>query len=348
MNKLKCFIFTVLSIIFGATSVFLLIFMIIGFATDEIAVGIGMLILLILCCIPFIFFARNATKLSNQHSSNLKIQSNIKQPINLKPQVVVTPKTYLTPNDFTFDEALNIYFNTNHDSCNSKYDYNSFFKSAFQCILNNIPKYPIILSNEKVLRNKEIDNPITEYKNITKSTPTSKLSRFVVIDTETTGLRAGGNDIIEICAIKFIDFLPTEKFHIYLKPRKPIPIEATNINHITNEMVTNAPKFSQIKSSLQNFIEGFPLVAHNAMFDIKFLHVSGLDLSSHEKMVYDTLALSRKTFHDLDNYKLGNLCLEQNIGIGNAHSATEDTLACAILFIDIIKQKHNVTSIQDL
>lgn len=341
---MKKFLSAFFGIVFGAIAFLILIS---SCAAGALAIGVVMALLF---AIPSVLLIRNSKIINNSQINNNPYNNNMNTQNHSNPQYnnPVVPKIFLTPDDFTFDKALNVYFNTSHDSCESKYNYSSFFRSAFQCILNNLPKYPIILSNEKVLRKKAIDNPIVDYKNITKSTPTSKLSRFVAIDTETTGLSVGGNDIIEICAIKFIDFLPTEKFHTYLKPRNPIPTEATNINHITDEMVADAPKFSQIKSSLQQFIEGFPLVAHNAQFDIKFLHVSGLDLKSHEKMVYDTLALSRRCFRDLDSYKLTDLCIEQNIVTGNSHSAEEDTLACAILFTDIIRQKYEVTSVSEL
>ena len=254
---------------------------------------------------------------------------------------------------FTFSEAINVYCCTDHWSCDSKYDFKRYFSDAFECILHNLKPVEITLSNEKVLRGKEIHNPIDDMKNITKATNIAKIKDFIAIDTETTGLNCGGNDIIEICAIKFIDFKPTEIFHSYLKPRKPISPAATDINNITDSMVENAPTFAQIKPCLQSFIGNYPLVAHNAAFDMKFLHVSGLDLSKHKEKVYDTLKLSKLKIKNmdgtkLDSYKLIDLCTNQNIACMNFHSADSDTLACGILFVDIVKQIHDVTNIDDL
>ena len=56
---------------------------------------------------------------------------------------------------------------------------------------------------------------------------TWRAKNFVAIDCETTGLKIGGNDIIELAAVKFVDFKPVEKYHTYLKPRNPIPADAT-------------------------------------------------------------------------------------------------------------------------
>lgn len=254
--------------------------------------------------------------------------------------------------EFSLNEAIDVYLKTNHKSCKAIYDYNAYFRDAFYCILQGLTQYEIKLSDEKVLRQNEIRNPIYDTKNITKATKLEKLHNFIAIDTETTGLRCGGNDIIEICAIKFLNFRPTEKFHTYLKPRKGIPDSATEINGITDDMVRDAPKFSQIKSSLQEFIGDLPLVAHNAPFDMKFLHVSGLDLENHENKVYDTLKLSKLKLRDYDgskfeSYKLCDLCDELNISCNTFHSADSDTLACGLLFIEILKAIREVDSIDD-
>jgi exonuclease, DNA polymerase III, epsilon subunit family len=241
---------------------------------------------------------------------------------------------------------------TDHKSCKAIYDYYTYFSNAFYCILQGLTQYEIKFSDEKVLRQNEICNPIEDTKNITKATKLEKLHDFIAIDTETTGLKCGGNDIIEICAIKFLRFRPAEKFHTYLKPRKSIPTSATEINGITDDMVYDAPKFSQIKSSLQEFIGDLPLVAHNAPFDMKFLHVSGLDLENHKDKVYDTLKLSKLKLRDYDgskfeSYKLCDLCDELNISCNTFHNADSDTLACGLLFIEILKAIREVNSIDD-
>lgn len=254
--------------------------------------------------------------------------------------------------EFSFDEAVDVYLKTDHKSCKAIYDYYTYSSDAFYCILQGLIQYEIKLSDEKVLRQNEICNPIEDTKNITKATKLEKLHDFIAIDTETTGLKCGGNDIIEICAIKFLNYRPFEKFHTYLKPRKSIPASATEINGITDDMVCDAPKFSQIKSSLQEFIGDLPLVAHNAPFDMKFLHVSGLDLENHKNKVYDTLKLSKLKLRDYDgskfeSYKLKDLCDELNISCSTFHKADSDTLACGLLFIEILKAIKEVDSVDN-
>lgn len=271
----------------------------------------------------------------------------------LKAKSPQSNKTYLTVDDISYEEAKEIYFETNHSSCNPTYDFVSYFSSAFDKMLENIPSHSIECSSEKVKRQNLLYYPVEKHKSITSRSNIKSLRNFVAVDTETTGLKPTENDIIELCAIKFEDFLPVEKFHTYLKPRKFIPEEVTAINNITDDMVSDAPKFSEIKASFERFIDGCPLVAHNASFDMKFLYASGLNLETHKDMIYDTLSLSRKYIRDyngekLENYKLATVCENNNIFCENYHSADADTLACGILFVDIIKSIKDVDSIHSL
>ena len=222
----------------------------------------------------------------------------------------------------------------------------------FDAILTSIPPVTFMLSDEKVLRNKAILTPFEESANITKRTPSKKYKNFIVVDTETTGIKTGGNDIIEVTAIKFEDCIPTSIFTTLLKPRKPIPADATKINGITDNMVESAPVFSQIKTALQEYIGEYPIVAHNAAFDIEFLHVSGLEFIENPT-IYDTLALSRKHIKDscgdkLDNYKLSTVCAECGIYFDGAHRSSADALATGFLFIEIIKRIKDAQSIEEI
>lgn len=271
----------------------------------------------------------------------------------LRTKPVKSNKIFITADKITLEEAEKIYFKSNHSSCDSTYDFVSYLTSAFEKILKSIPSYTIEYSTEKVKRQSLLYYPVEKYKSVTSRSDIRKIRKFVVIDTETTGLKPAENDIIELCAIKFEDFLPVEKFHTYLKPRKFIPEEATAINNITDDMVSDSPRFSEIKTSFEMFLDGCPLVAHNASFDLKFLYASGLDLNPYKDIIYDTLSLSRKYIRDyndekLENYKLATVCDNNNIYCEGYHSADADTLACGILFVDIIKTIKDVDSVNEL
>lgn len=212
-------------------------------------------------------------------------------------------------------------------------------KASFAQLLDSLPKYDISLSDEKHNRNATL---YVECKNMTKSTPINKIKDFVAVDVETTGLKAHGNDIIQLSAVKFANFEPVELFSTYTKPRKNIPKEASDINGITDDMVENAPHFYQIIDSFNKFIGDLPLIAHNAPFDMKHLYVNGLD-SIENKTVYDTLDLSKKIIKGAYSYKLQDICEEADIYFNNAHSADVDSLAAGLLFVYLCAERKELT-----
>ena len=269
------------------------------------------------------------------------------QPAHTIP-IPVPIKETITSEELNYQATLERYLTTRHISAPSKYTYRSYFEAEFNCILNGIPAHAINVSNEKRNRNKQIMlSP--NYLALRSNTNICKLKDFVSIDVETTGLSTGGGDIIEVSAIKWNDFEPVSIFSTYCKPRKPIPYEATMVNHITDEMVANAPTFKEIAGDLEKFIGGLPLVAHNAPFDLKFLYVCGM-ASIESCDAYDTLSLSRSIVRDcdgekLENYKLETVCNEICIYFDHAHDSATDCLAAGLLFVELIKIKKSTDNI---
>ncbi|MDE5583115.1 MAG: hypothetical protein K2J08_05380 [Ruminococcus sp.] len=215
------------------------------------------------------------------------------------------------------------------------------WKAEFKKQADDLPLFEIVLSDEKHNRNNSIFFE-DKCKNMTKSTPLNKIKDFIAVDVETTGLKTGGNDIIQLSAVKFNNFRPVQAFNTYIKPRKPIPEDATKINGITDEMVENAPKFYQIIDSFNQFIENLPLVAHNAPFDMKHLYVNGLD-SVEDKIIYDTLSLSRRIMKDEDSYHLEDICESADIYMTNAHNSLYDSYATGLLFVYLVAERREIS-----
>ncbi len=244
------------------------------------------------------------------------------------------------------------YLTTDHSTVEPTYTKREYHCAEFDLMLQNILNVNVILHDDKVLRKTDVPSPYARTSSITAKTNTKNISSFVVVDVETTGLDANKDKIIEIAAVKFYGFKPVAAFSTLLKPNRRIPAAATAVNGITNDMVENCPTFAQIKRSLELFIGDLPIVAHNAEFDIGFLHASGLDFSSKVKF-YDTLSLSKKIIVDqngnkLDSYKLSNVCAECNIHFDGAHRSTADAFATGLLFIEIIKRIFGTNSVLDI
>lgn len=158
---------------------------------------------------------------------------------------------------------------------------------------------------------------------------------FVAIDFETTGLNPKNDKIIEIGAVKFIEGEKVMEFNTFVDPQRKIPKDATRINGITDEMVKGAPNIETAINDLLFFIEDYPIVAHNASFDMGFL----LQSSPKEinNPVVDTLQLCRKQF-EFENNKLKTVC--DNLGINNNefHRALGDSMATGLVYLKCKKE----------
>lgn len=226
--------------------------------------------------------------------------------------------------------------------------------------LNSLHRFPISLSGVKTKIQSTSFLKALTYSNITAKSNLSKLGKFVVVDIETTGLSMTKNDVIEIAAIKYVDFEPVEIFETYIKPVHGINAEAMSVNNISEDMVSDAPLLYQVIPSLQEFISGFNLVAHNLEFDFKFLCRAGLDIVSEKRKYYDTLKIAQKMLkkpkvkydkeyeeylpdydsdYDVEDHKLETLCDYYSIYRNDGHRALSDCYDTARLFKKLAEEK---------
>lgn len=133
------------------------------------------------------------------------------------------------------------------------------------------------------------------------------MSKEYVFDTETTGLDPKTERIFEIGIIELEGRLPTGRtFHHLLNPEQPLSEASTRITGFRDEDLIGKPTFATILPDLITFIGDGTLIAHNAPFDMSFLHAE-FDRTNTPKLknnVIDTLALAKKKFpgsrHTLD------------------------------------------------
>ncbi|MEG1394579.1 MAG: exonuclease domain-containing protein [Clostridia bacterium] len=164
---------------------------------------------------------------------------------------------------------------------------------------------------------------------------------FVVFDLETTGLSKATDRIIEIGAVKIENGEIVSFYGTYVDPEKEISDDATRINHITNDMVKDAPYIEDVIDDFYNYTKGCYLVAHNADFDTGFIRKVyqkvGLVL---ENRVIDTMELAREVEPGVGKVNLGYLCKHYDIELLNAHRAYYDAEATAQLLIKLLNKKY--------
>lgn len=159
---------------------------------------------------------------------------------------------------------------------------------------------------------------------------------YVVVDIETTGLSAAHfAEVIEVAAFKTDGKTILEEFHSYIKPWKPIPKTASEVNHITDDMLADKPNKWAVLPKLREFIGDSVFVAHNATFDFNFLNISFFNIGIPMMNSYIcTQKNYKKLFLDAKaKTNLGEACANLGITLIDAHSAYADARATVDLFI---------------
>jgi len=162
-------------------------------------------------------------------------------------------------------------------------------------------------------------------------------NRAIYYDTETTGIKADRDRIIEIAAYDPANLRSFEKL---INPGIPIPAEATAIHHITNDMVAGSPDFSQVGQEFIEFCQGdVILIAHNNdNFDLPFLRheFTRHSLSMPSWKCLDTLKWARRYRSDLPRHTLQFLREIYGFPENNAHRALDDVIIMHQVFSSMI------------
>lgn len=158
-----------------------------------------------------------------------------------------------------------------------------------------------------------------------------RVDDYVVLDFETTGLRAGSDKIIQIGAVKYINHMHKDTMYLTINPQQHISSTITRITGITNADVRDAPVIEEVAHELIQFIGGLPIIAHNAPFDMGFLYALEEITPIPEYTVIDTVKLARKVIPETPNHKLTTLSAFLELE-HNAHDALGDCLATAAIY----------------
>ena len=209
----------------------------------------------------------------------------------------------------------------------------------FEELIPSLQTYELTVDPDAEPLSKKLDYEYPNTNNVTSRTPLAKFNDFYAIDLETTGLSEVKNEIIQIAIIKFHHFQPVEILSSYVKPRKELKLEAAAINHITEDMVADAPYIEQIMQSVDAFIgEKSPIIAHNLQFEYKFLAANGSENIAKKRPLYDTLELSKRIWR-LESYSLENVCRNTFKFTPALHNAESDALTCGLLFREICSER---------
>lgn len=159
------------------------------------------------------------------------------------------------------------------------------------------------------------------------------INSFVALDLETTGISPAEDRIIEIGAIKVVDGKEQAVFSTFVNPEMKIPPRITQITGINDSMVCGAPVLKDIFLNLLDFLEEYPLLGHNIIFDYSFLKTAAVNMDlPFEKQGIDTLKMARRVYANLESKRLESLCAYLQIDSGISHRACDDARSAKLLY----------------
>ena len=178
-------------------------------------------------------------------------------------------------------------------------------------------------------------------------------TEFCVIDTETTGLSARSNNIIEIGIIKIKDLKIVDRFGTFVNPGRSIPYYITQLTGISDDDVYDAPFFDQVADECLQFIGESVIVGHNLSFDMSFLsaELQNCGREKTENLNLCTLRLARRLLPQLKKKSLGDVCRHLGIINKHAHRAIDDAEVTAYVLLRMLKmlnESHDIDLVNDL
>lgn len=161
---------------------------------------------------------------------------------------------------------------------------------------------------------------------------------IVVIDTETTGLDASRDQVVEIAAVRFEAGRVTSRFSSLVNPGIPIPDGARKVHGITDDMVRGAPRLVDLAAEIFMVADGAIACAYNAPFDRRFLHahITGTDCAAFDPAWawIDVMVMIKSPL--IDKYVKGSKslsasCFRWQVAHQSAHRALGDAQAAGEL-----------------
>ncbi len=129
-----------------------------------------------------------------------------------------------------------------------------------------------------------------------------KSERQLIMDTETTGFEyQKGDRIVEVGIIELVGRKFTgQQLHVYINPDKIMGEEVMKVHGISNEFLSDKPRFEDVANDIYEFMKGAEIIAHNATFDMRFLKMEfdrvGLTDFSEQVQVTDSLAIAKDLY----------------------------------------------------
>ena len=198
-----------------------------------------------------------------------------------------------------------------------------------------------------------------------KSTPLADV-RFVVFDTETTGLDLSKNRLLSIAGVGMngLDVNLDDTFDAMVRQPDVGGADAAVVHGlISSDLEAGLPEDEAVARFLA-FVGDSVLVAHHAAFDIRMLHKAIAPYRGAKvwSPAVDTAQLAKRVevgpmpsnhargADDRSPYRLDNLVRRYGIEVPERHTAAGDALATALLFQRLLRkaERRGIRTLGDL
>ncbi|QLE00316.1 3'-5' exonuclease [Galbibacter sp. BG1] len=196
------------------------------------------------------------------------------------------------------------------------------------------PKYPEFWKKYESTFEKKLPETIGE-------------TRFVILDTETTGFNFMSDRMLCIGAVSLKNNIinVSEVFEVYINQKQFNP-ETVKIHGIINNEPAAMLSEKEAIIKFLEYIENSILVAHHAHFDIEMLNraLERLGLPVLKNKVLDTMILYKATrihsnlINRNKSYSLDEVAENLNISLKDRHTAAGDAMITTIGFLKIINK----------
>jgi DNA polymerase-3 subunit epsilon len=174
--------------------------------------------------------------------------------------------------------------------------------------------------------------------------------KIALVDVETTGRDASVDRIVELGIAVGRQGGVIERFNWLVNPGIPIPVEASNVHHITDDDVKDAPTFGAIAHEIAAALSGCVPAAYNAAFDRAFLvnefsragflaqqSSPGLAPPALRREVewIDPLVWAREIQANEKSRALGDVAARLGVKLENAHRASDDAEAAMLVLYSL-------------
>jgi DNA polymerase-3 subunit epsilon len=175
---------------------------------------------------------------------------------------------------------------------------------------------------------------------------------LVFLDFETTGLYPHrGDRICEVALQRVVGETIALGFSSLINPERPLSAQSFSVNRIDAAELASAPTFAEVAGPVRSALAGAAVVAHNAPFDLEFLHTE-LALAGLPQLIVpaiDTLTIARRLFPKRSSHSLS--ALSHALGAPPpSHRAMDDVQALRVVFADLVARlaSQGITTLGDV